>query len=213
MSDYVVLPKNHLIIIFLVFIGMAVWYIHWDKKKHIDDPEYKYNDSMIKSLTKTIIKNLNEAKQPVQIKQIIDDDLDRRLFLDRRDRDTVYNDFAPPERRQPEHAYPMRLVKNQLNIPTRGLPDSYQMVGVLLRDKTESAFNLFGRQKYPGSDQWEYYVQGSLKNADVKLPITVRGDKEIEDGQIIPVPGTDPTKGGFKVKLYNFDAPRYNPYL
>ena len=35
----------------------------------------------------------------------------------------------------------------------------------------------------------------------------------MDDGQTITVPGTDPTKGDFKVKLYKYDVPRYNPYV
>jgi hypothetical protein len=36
--------------------------------------------------------------------------------------------------------------------------------------------------------------------------------KEIEDNQIIFIPGTNVTKGDFKVKLYDYDIPRYIPY-
>jgi len=86
-------------------------------------------------------------------------------------------------------------------------------MGVLLRNNTESAFNLFGRQTFPGSNQWEYYVQGNMKDTQVKIPIKIRGDREIEDGQTVMVPGSDPSKGAYKVKLYNYDAPRYNPFV
>ena len=45
----------------------------------------------------------------------------------------------------------------------------------------------------------------------VKIPISIKGDKEIEDDQIIDIPGTNQTMGSFRVKLYKLNVPRYNP--
>jgi hypothetical protein len=189
----VCLPLNHLLIIFAVFSGLSVWYIHNDKKKHVNEPNYKYNNAVIDEILNAIH--------------------DKQKYLNQRDKAVLYNDLIAPERRQPEHAYPDRLIKSQLNIPTRGIPDNYQLLGVLLRDNTESAFNLFGRQKYPGSNQYEYYVQGTMSDTNIKLPIKIKGDKEIEDGQSVIVPGTNTAKGDYKVKLYDYDTPRYIPII
>ncbi len=217
MSEQVCLPTNHLLIIFCVFTGFAVWYIHNDRKKHINDPFYNFNDNSLNKITKTL-KNIDGKINQGDVNYVSDielnnEDIERRNFLEYRDNKVIYDVTMPPERRQPEHAYPYRYVKNQINIPTRGLPDNYHMVGVVLRNNTESAFNLFGRQTYPGSNQWEYYVQGSMHNNDVKLPLAIKGDKEIEDGQHIMIPGMNPSKGEFKVKLYKYDAPRYIPLI
>lgn len=204
MSENICLPKTHMIIIFIIFIGIAAWYIHLDKKKNMNVPDYKYNDMILDNLRKSIndLENKTESY-----------DIERKKFLNHRDKEVLYNDFVAPERRQQEYTYPYNYVKNQLNIPSRGLPDNYHLMGVLLRNNTESAFNLFGRQTYVGSNQWEYYVQGNMKDMPVKIPIKIKGDREIEDGQIVVVDGTDPSKGDYKVKLYNFDVPRYNPYV
>jgi hypothetical protein len=219
MTGTICLPTNHLIIIFCVFIGFSAWYIHYDKKKHLDDPNYKYSDHILKSL----IKNINQIKEENETQKInkqqnvenmeekMSDFMEKRLFLNQRDVEVVYNDLIAPERRLPEHSYPTIYVKRGLNIPSRGYPDNYQMLGVLLRNNTESAYSLFGRQTYPGSNQWEYYCIGD--GSDIKIPLKVRGDREMDDGQTITVPGTDPTKGDFKVKLYKYDVPRYNPYV
>ena len=204
MSNNICLPTNHLIIIFMVLIGSAAWYIHNENKKHLDELNYKYNDGIIDNLNKTI----NELKN-----NLISDNIEKKMFLTNRDRNVLYNDFAAPERRQQAYAYPHQYVKNKINIPTRGLPDTYHLIGVILRNNTESAFNLFGRQTFPGSNQWEYYVEGVMNDTQVKLPIKIKGDREVEDGQNITVPGTDLSKGDYKVKLYDFDIPRYNPYI
>jgi hypothetical protein len=207
MEDQVCLPKTHLTIIFCVFIGLATWYVYNEKKQRMSN----FNKTLMTNLTKTIDK-LNSMNRTEPIEQV-DEDTERIIFLNKRDKEVLHNEFAPPERRQPAHAYPYRHVKEQLNIPTRGFPDNYHIIGVVLRSSTESAFNLFGRQTYPGSNQWEYFVQGKLHDNDIKLPVNTRGNREIEDGQIILVPGTDSSKGAYKVKLYNYDAPRYNPMV
>lgn len=237
MSDHVCLPKTHMIIVFSIFIGLSVWYIHNDKKSHVNESNYKFSDSVLNSLNQNLLElknkidktensdlankndlvNKNDLANKNNIankkyQTVLNEEIERRNFIQERDQKVAFNDFTAPERRQPEHAYPIKQVKSIINIPSRGLPDNYQIVGLLLRNNTESAFKLFGRQKYPGSNQWEYYAQGVMSHNDVKIPITIRGDREIEDGQTVVIPGTNHTKGGFKVKLYNYDLPRYNPF-
>lgn len=221
MGDTICLPTNHIIIIFCVFIGCAVWYIHNDKKKHLNDPNYNYNDKILTTITKNIDKNnKNNSEKTIEklenklenkLEEKISDFMEKRIYLTQRDRDVLYNDLHAPERRMPEYAYPTEYVKRAINMPTRGYPDNYQMLGVCLRNNTESAYSFFGRQKFPGSNQWEYYAIAD--NSSIKIPIKIRGDREAEDGQTIYIPGTDPSKGDYKLKLYDYDVPRYNPYV
>ena len=86
-------------------------------------------------------------------------------------------------------------------------------MGILLRNNTENGFNLFGRQKYQGSNQYEYYAVGKLNNTDIKIPLSVKGDKELLDGDEITIEGTNNEKGAFTVKLYNYESYRYNPFI
>ena len=198
MSNVVCLSTNYLLIIFCIFVGFALIYKHFDKEKHIiNDPNYVFEDRILNK----VVKKINESNT-----------IDRRLYLNMRDRSVLDDDFVPPERRVPEYLYPFGYVKNQLNIPTRGYPENYQILGVLLRENTETSYNLFGRQTYPGSNLWEYYCENDKFN-NVKLPIKIRGDKEIMDGDDVHVPGTDHKNGKFRVKLYKFDVPRYIPVI
>ena len=212
MSDQICLPKSYILIIFCIFIGLAAWYIHNDKKKNIDNINYKFNDSILDIINKKMLENKMLENKMLENKMLENKNLQKRKFIQNRDHQVLFNNFVAPERRQPEHAYPVGQVRNTINFPTRGLSDNYHQVGLLFRNNTETAFKLFGRQKFPGSNQWEYFAQGVMSNNDIKIPITVRGDREIEEGQIIVVPGTDNSKGGFRVKLYNYDLPRYNPH-
>ena len=169
------------------------------------------NNSVVVNENQRLSNSLNKYVHETQNFPIIDSELQKRLLLSNRDRDILLNDFAPPERRVPSYAYPDRYIKSLLNIPTRGDPDDYQLLGIVLRNNTETAYNLFGRQTYPGSNQYEYYVQASMNDNLVKIPISIKGDKEIDDDQIIDIPGTNQTMGSFRVKLYKLNVPRYNP--
>jgi hypothetical protein len=249
MTNNVCLPRNHVLIIFVICISLATWYINNDKQKHLNEPNYKYDDQILDNLKKNIIELQNkvnevelqnkvnevelqnkvnevelqnkvnevEIKQPSEKVLVKNDDDSKYIanikYLKHRDKEVLYNNFIAPERRQPSHSYPFNHVKNQLNISTRGIPDNYHLIGILVRDNTETAFNLFGRQIYPGSNQWEYYVQGSMHYTSVKIPIYIKGDREIEDGQLVSIPGYDASKGTFKAQLYKYDTPRYNPTI
>jgi hypothetical protein len=133
---------------------------------------------------------------------------EKRLYLENRDKEAIYNELKPPEKRLPEYQYPDRYVRNRINIPTRGLPDNYHAVGTLVRKEDEKILQLFGRQTFPGSNQWEYYVTGMDRYGfPNKMPVKVRGDKELSDKDKIDLDWLDKSKGNFEVNLYNFDTP------
>ena len=190
------------------------------------EKEQDYNKKQIDIITENNKKEIKILKDNLiekdSIKQtdnfsdiIIENDescINKRKILEYRDAEVKYNDFKPPERRLPEYQYPTTSVKQIINIPTRGYPDNYQLMGLLLRENTESGFNLFGRQLYPGSNQYEYYAQGKLHDNQIKIPIYRRDGKELYNDDEVKIPGTDDKKGLFKVKLYKLDIPRYNPY-
>lgn len=208
MSNHFCLPIPHVLIILCILIGMTAYYIHFNRNK-----EMQHNQMLLDKITQLQPQQPPQQPPQQQPPQVQDNSfLEKRKILDYRDAEVKYNDFKPPERRVPEYIYPTKDVKQIINIPTRGLAENYQLMGVLLRENTETAFNLFGRQTYPGSDQYEYYAQGTMHNNTVKLPIQNKGDRELYDGDEVRIPGTDNEKGLFKVKLYKLDVPRYNPF-
>jgi hypothetical protein len=58
--------------------------------------------------------------------------------------------------------------------PTRGYPPPYQMKGYLVDANNESnILSLFGRPKYPGSTEFQYYVsKRDLNNNEIKIDIS-----------------------------------------
>jgi hypothetical protein len=178
-----------------------------------NDSEYKLSDTILDKLNKKLIKKLLLINNENQIEDEIKYEITKHNYIVERDTRVVDNVFTAPERRVPEYLYPDDYVKKDINIPTRGYPEHYQLLGIVTRDSTETAYNLFGRQTYPKSNQYEYYVQTNLHDNNIKIPIKIIGDKEIENNQIIYIIGTDKSKGDFRVKLYDYNVPRYNPFI
>ncbi len=135
-------------------------------------------------------------------------------YLENRDRSVLYDPLVAPERRIQSYQYPYPLIaNNMINYPTRGLPDNYQQLGIVTRKSDEKMLQLFGRQTFPRSTQWEYYVRSEKDGFVNKIPIQTRNQKELEDGDEVEVPGMNEQNGKFIVKLYNYNTPRYNPYV
>jgi len=173
------------------------------------------NDKLINNTISSSVKNdeteiVNKLNEKIEIINKINDEIadvvSKKIYLDMRDRKVLYDDFAPPERRLPEYQYPNQKVREVINIPTRGLPENYHILGLVIQDETSSVYNIFGRQTYPSSNQYEYYVQ---IDDFIKIPIYNKGNRELMEGDHVNVE----SKGNFRVKLYNFDTPRYNPYI
>jgi hypothetical protein len=201
MSDTICLPKEHYIVLFVIFTAITLYYIYSLNKKN-------FKLDLNNALTSESVKVKEIVNRPV-----INPIVEKRMILEKRDRRAVNDDLTPPERRDQEYSYPDREVKNIINIPTRGLPDNYHSVGVLVRKEDEKVLQLFGREKYPGSTQWEYYVTGMDRYGfPNKMPVKIRGDKEVNDKDKIQLDWLDKSKGDFEVNLYNFDIPRYNPF-
>lgn len=119
--------------------------------------------------------------------------------------------MAPPE-------FPPRggIASIPINIPTQGLPESFQSVGVMNVD--DKILPLYGRRTAGGGgDRWNYYTRTDTYNP---VPIPVRfqkrdcmddvGCNEILSGDEVKVEVMN--KSG-KTKMYRFDGPKYIPGL
>lgn len=97
-------------------------------------------------------------------------------------------------------------------IPTRGEPERYQQMGVIVGSDGK-ALPLYGRRTAPRSDRFQYYTRTDTYNP-VALPITYKkrdcqdgvGCDEIMSGDEVKLVGTGDHG---KVTLYGFDGPRY----
>ena len=216
MTDNICIPKNYFII--LIFVFSFFTYIHslkilnnnkienenkYEKKlKQLDNDDTESDDEIDDS------NDDNYYEMDVKTGQNQVDD----IFIER-DKKVINNILVAPERRLPRHAYPPKYFKDMINIPTRGYPDNYQQMGILVRKNDEKLLKLFGRQTYPGSNKYEYYVVDSYSNSDNKIPLNVKGDRELNDTEKIDIPWLDSSRGEFDVKIFDYNAPRYNPNI
>jgi hypothetical protein len=135
----------------------------------------------------------------------------------------VINPLLPPERSY-SNTYGIPI-----NIPSRGPLQSFQQIGILYKDNIvdtdklpgnnndSNILPLFGRPTFNGSKRWNYYTS-SDKFQNFKIPITRNGRKcsddtgcdEIMNGDMIEIPSYN---GKFKVDIYNYDSPRYIPFV
>ena len=135
----------------------------------------------------------------------------------------IINPLLPPERSY-TNTYGIPI-----NIPSRGPFQTYQQVGILSKDEIadpdkipgnnndSNILPLFGRPTYSGSNRWNYYTT-SDKFQSVKLPINIEGRKctddlgcdELRDGDMVTIPSYN---GRFRVEIYDFDKPRYIPFV
>ena len=143
--------------------------------------------------------------------------------LHRKNHERVINPLLPPER-----SY-VNTYGVPINVPTRGVSAGYQQVGVLYKNEISDGgktignssdtviLPLFGQPTYPGSNKWNYYTS-SDKYHTFKMPVTIDGRKctddhgcgEIYTGHNIALPAYN---GNFRVEVYDFDKPRYIPYV
>jgi hypothetical protein len=113
---------------------------------------------------------------------------------------------------RPEFPLPSVL---PINIPTQGLPDSFQSVGVI--QAGDQILPLYGRRTLRGSDRWNYYTRTDTYNP-VPLPIHFQrrdcmddvGCQEILSGETVKI---DSLHKEGKTSIYRFDGPKYIPGL
>ena len=154
---------------------------------------YDYNNDNIEKQDNTSSFNYDAFKQ---------------WLLSWRYRQAVKDPLTPPERSVENRQLPIPNYYFQQR--TRGEPDEYQLVGLLYNNKINKNYQLFGRRKYPGAYEWEYYILGKdAGGLEYKFPLTLKNQAELLDKTTINIPiDSNP----YEVSIYNYDYYRYNPY-
>ena len=102
-----------------------------------------------------------------------------------------------------------------INIPTQGLPESFQSVGIIKAG--DQILPLYGRRTIGSSDRWNYYTRTDTFNP-VPVPVNAHrrncmddiGCPELMSGENLSVNALN--KEG-QVEIYRFDGPKYIPGL
>ena len=200
-----------------------------NKEINNDENDNNFDYSLLDSELNKIPETTN-----ITINYQIPNDTSTSTYLVNKDYERVINPLEPPERRNffMQSSGLERVVSPPgvpINIPTRGYSGGVMQVGILHKEdvtddtkrigqNTEPVIlPLFGRPTYNGSNKWSYYTSTDKMN-QIKIPISNKnrvcnseyGCDELYDGDTVNVPAYN---GDFKVSIYEFDKPRYIPYV
>jgi hypothetical protein len=131
--------------------------------------------------------------------------------------DDRYTRAPKPERHwvtQPDLPTGAEIYGKLPRVPTRGIPETYQAMGVIKADDG-TVLPLYGRRTTSRSDRFQYYTRTDTYNP-VQLPIQHNrrdctddiGCEELYDRDSITV---KPTGQKGTVTIYRFDGPTYVP--
>ena len=108
-----------------------------------------------------------------------------------RDQSVISNPLYPPLGRTERPVFDR--IGTSFNIQTRGTDDTFRLVGYLVNKTTqdlgENVWQLFGRQKYRGASQGEFYVipsHGDKKNMKIQLTDDIFVGEKIRDIYALP---------------------------
>jgi hypothetical protein len=207
---------NNILFAIILIVGFGYLFLHLEAQN--------------KKIKQSIKKEIKENTQQV-LKEIVPET--RSTFIDvmvpnkpqptfndaiiDRDYRVVSDPLAPAVKRPASHIFPPTEFTRYIDIPTRGYPDTFQYLGNMFRMNGnsevsgEKVVKLFGRQKYPGSNQYDYYgITNDSSTLNYKIPISTKHDQEIFDGDTVNVPSLG---GSFQVNLHPDQTFRYNPYV
>ncbi len=161
---------------------------------------------------------LQPALQPVEQMRVLRRDYHTPAVDPVREYDyrKAYDPLEEPTRRVNRYELPRVHFKRSIDMSTRGYPDSFIQLGVLVREldsdfsQDNRILRLFGRQEYPGSNKYDYYTGINSGNDQIKVPLNVKRKKELYDGDTVYVKELN---NSYKVQLHKYDAPKYYPDL
>lgn len=215
MNDKVCLPTFHFTFLMFSFVVLAVWacnnyykftHCQSSSKNGIDDSILAPLLTMF-GLTRGPTSGLTSGlNQPIGPDQDTMDDLAISGTLPPARRD--YRVMADPLK-QPSRRWTTTTggpTNGMFNVQTQGYYPSYQMMGYLNNpEDPDRMLKLFGQRR--DGHRYEYYTIHH-DDPEIKIPIKVRGDQELMQGDDVVVPGFG---NDYKVNLYDYESPRYLP--
>ena len=183
------------VVLVLLGIGLGLVYLQGQKPQPQPQPQIQYVER-------------GETAPPIAIQVATAHQGDDRFMR------------APkPERHwitQPDVPTTAEMYGKLPRVPTRGIPETYQSMGVITMEDGQ-ILPLYGRRTASRSDRFQYYTRTDSYNP-VQLPIRHNrrdcqddiGCEELFDGASIHV---KPTNQRGTATIYRFDGPTYVPQI
>ncbi len=159
-----------------------------------------------------LIFKTNTQKQPTVIikkdypRQKTDDEIIREHDIGK-----IYDPLQDPTKRTERSNIMFSGIRRLFDIRTRGETDTFRQLGVLVANdpaEPNKMIKLFGRQEYPNSTNYEYYVELNNGNDNIKLPLDNK--KEIYDNDTVLIKQTN---RNYTATIYKNESPRYSPNI
>jgi hypothetical protein len=128
---------------------------------------------------------------------------------------TFSDPLVPPYKRSDyDLTFPPGMVGGTMPIATRGYPSGFKKMGILNdknapNDDKFKFMTIMGRQTYPGSNQYDYYITETKEDSPLKFDLKDLR-KELNDGDSIQLSDLDKT---YTVKLDRDLGFRYTPFV
>ena len=203
LSTLVIIIFLFFMIFLIVLQGFYLIKLNKDNKQIIiikDTPDNLNKESNITDNNST---DNNEYKNDI-IKNDVISNYDKKM---------LYDPFIKQYDRPSSYVIGNPKIWKYINIPTRGLPDTFHIIGTLTssndNDPDNKILQLFGRQKYIGGNSpWEYYTIISSGNNNIKINIGEMN--ELYDGDNVYI---KELTSDYTLNKYPNDIMQYNPYI
>ena len=157
-----------------------------------------------------------KESQPQQIVQRIFENSPQDPVIVQASGDDRYTRAPKPERHwvtQPDLPTGAEIYGKLPRVPTRGIPETYQSMGIITMGDGK-VLPLYGRRTAGRSDRFQYYTRTDTYNP-VQLPIKVKrrdcqddvGCEELYNEDEVSIA----SMGKGKTTIYRFDGPAYIP--
>lgn len=136
-------------------------------------------------------------------------------YIKMQDYKVILDPLTQPTKRQPSYLL-APLINNPLyNYPTRGYADNFSQMGYLIDNSSSEndpnrILQLFGRQKYPNSSEYEYYITFLSGDKERKYDLD-KYKRELFNKDKIKVDLFN--NKDYTVKLLKNKELEYNPYI
>lgn len=173
----------------------------------------------LQSVTKTIIQETpnKEIHKHIDIHptvKIIETPMPPRIDpVKLYDYKKLYDPLEDPTKRVDRYLLGPLEMKRMFNYPTHGYPDNYRWIGLLISEDTSDEKNkilrLFGRQKFPRSNEYQYYTMINMGHDQIKVHLH-HYCRELYDHDDVTIKELGKK---YTVQLNKDDDLTYNPYF